>query len=367
MNAERLNAICKSLESDFKRTDLLGSLQNTVNSLKNVVNQSNSSTQNELAKYLSILYAALEQSEYNHYSPSWRQIISQLRKDILLGIDLKENILSILSENTITLAVALEKIKNIHTSIKEFHEAIISISEGCTNLKIGSEELENGASDIGILIPRKYIENKLDGFILELKEINLILSIFTEYTTGKKHKLDIKTVSSTDLLIYLVLLPSVAACLAKSVSWIVDTYLKILQIRKIKLELINMGIPDKSISGITEYSNNVMREEIEKIVVDIEQKYCKINDPDRRNELHNGIRISLNKLANRIDKGFNIEIRMALAQHEEQPQDTKSAKESEILKKHYNEIQNASKNMEFRKLEGESLLSLPESEKKKEK
>lgn len=49
MNAERLNSLCKSLEADFDKTKLLARLDATVAALREVVNQSNSSSQNQLA------------------------------------------------------------------------------------------------------------------------------------------------------------------------------------------------------------------------------------------------------------------------------------------------------------------------------
>ncbi|MGD0339696.1 MAG: hypothetical protein ABSB78_13020 [Bacteroidota bacterium] len=367
MNAERLNAICKSLEGDFEKTKLLNRLKATVSSLREVVNQSNLGSQNQLAASLKDLYSGLEQSAFNHYSPSWRQIVLELRGDIALGNDLKNTIVGILAENTITLSVALEKIESINKSLVDFKDAVSGISKGSNALGIGCEELEQGACEVGILIPRRYLHDKLDEFMAELREINIILLTFTEYTTGKKHPLEIRAVSFSDLLIYLSLFPPTAACLAKAVSWIVETYEKILQIRKIKLELKNMGLPEKSIAGITEHSNHVMKDEIEKIVVELEKEYCVINESGRRNEIQNGIRISLNKVANRIDKGFNVEVRMALVEHKEDAVDSKKANELEALTKHYNEIQKASQMLQFRRLEGESLLSLPESEKTKEK
>lgn len=362
MNTERLNAISKSLLKDFKSLQLLPKLQKTVTALQNVVNASNASTQSELATHLKNLYSALEESEFNSYSPSWRQVIAELQDNIFLGNDLADNIKTILSGNTITLSIALEEISKTSASLTHFHKAITDISTGFDILNIGAEDLDPGDSEIGILIPRIFVDNKLEQFMAELKEINFIISTFSEYTTGKKHKLELKTISSTDYLIYLSLVPPTAACLAKTVSWIVETYKNILEIRKLKMELKNKGVPDKSMSGLNDYTNKVMQEQLDKLEIEIENEYCVIKDDKggRRNEVRNGIRISLNKLANRIDKGFNFEIRMALPEPENGEKDKPSLKAEETNKKYHDEISKASQILEFRKLEGDSLLSLPE-------
>lgn len=82
--------------------------------------------------------------------------------------------------------------------------------------------------------------------------------------------------------------------------------------------------------------------------------YYKKEDKGRKNELTKSVRISLNKIANRIDNGFNIEVRAAPATKPDEIEN------NPILLKAIETIQAATSNMQFLKLEGNPILRLPE-------
>ena len=69
-----------------------------------------------------------------------------------------------------------------------------------------------------------------------------------------------------------------------------------------------------------------------------------------------GLRISLNKIANRVDKGYHIEVRCEPLRKEDQ--EKPESKETAI---HLAKVQSASVQLQFFKLEGSPILRLPES------
>jgi len=79
-------------------------------------------------------------------------------------------------------------------------------------------------------------------------------------------------------------------------------------------------------------------------------------DGGRKNELTTEIRCSLNAIANRIDKGYNIEVRVRPITHEDEGQKVKTedAKNIDI-------ILTAAKALQFLKVGGDPVLGLPES------
>jgi hypothetical protein len=127
-------------------------------------------------------------------------------------------------------------------------------------------------------------------------------------------------------------------------------------------QLLNKGVPEKELKGIEEYANSKMEQENEKIAQEIVNEYYKENDPHRKNELIIGVKISLNKIANRIDKGFNIEIRV-----EPLPPTNNNEQVSEEAKQNIqtiNAIRERAKTLEFIKKSGPQILKLNESDKK---
>jgi hypothetical protein len=121
-------------------------------------------------------------------------------------------------------------------------------------------------------------------------------------------------------------------------------------------------VPDDETAGIENYANQLMGDGIDKVSLEIVEQFYKGKDKARKNELTNSVRISLNKLANRIDQGFNLEVRV-----EPMPKDVSGRAENATLQKAITLIQLATTNMQFLKLEGKPILSLPEGKEKRKK
>lgn len=99
----------------------------------------------------------------------------------------------------------------------------------------------------------------------------------------------------------------------------------------------------------------IMSEAIDKLVEKLDDENNAIQDSRRKKEIINGgIRLSLNKIANRIDRGFNYEVRMPVEHKREQKNDENSADEPNF------NLTEAVQNMQFLKTEGDPVLFLGE-------
>lgn len=362
MNAERLHVIVIALNQEMTKTNTPGSLQELINALQQVVSQSNPTHQQTLSQNLKAMYASVTDTPSDGFSPAWRQILSEIGGEDLFGRFLKAAIEAIFAQNQITPAVALEELQQLHKRLLSFKNALDQCSTSLKHFKIGDEKLSPGECEIGVLIPRLAVENKLLDFAEELKELGFILNTFAEVATGHKDDLDIRTISSSDLLVYLQASAPYAACVAFCIERVVVLYKQLLEIRKLRQEIRKQGVPDNDTSGIESYANQLMEKGIEKIAVEVVKEYHKKDDKGRTNELTNAVRISLNKVANRIDKGFNIEVRVVPT-----PKPKDDEKENKELQKAIATIQVATANMQFMKLEGQPILRLPEREEKPKK
>ena len=359
MNAERLHAIVLSLSQEMSKNNVVGRMEELINALQRVVNQPHPSHQQSLAQSLKAMYAAVTDAPSDNFSPAWRQILREIDGEDMFGNPLKVDIENVFARNQITPAVALEELQQLHQRLQAFKNALDQISSALQHFKIGDEKLTPGEAEIGILIPRDAVSNQLLDFAKELKELSFILNTFSEVATGKKDDLVIRTISSSDLLIHLQAAAPYAACLAVSVERVVALYKQLLEIRKLKQEIEKQGVPDKETTGIENYANQLMEKGIEKIAIEVVNEHHKKGDKARKNELTNAVRISLRRFANRVDHGYNIEVRVEpLVKQEGQD------KEEPELQGAIAAIQSASRNMQFMKLEGKPILSLPEGEEK---
>lgn len=358
MNAERLHAIVIALNQEMTKGNVAGKVQELVNALQNVVNQAHPSHQETLAASRKAMFAAVTDTPSDKFSPTWRQILSEIGGEDFFGNKLKENIEAVFARNQITPAVALTELQELLNRLQNFKKALEEAASAFRLFKIGDEKLVPGNCEIGALIPRDAIDNRLLDFAKELNELGFILNTFSELATGKKDELAIRTISSSDLLVYLEAAAPYAACVALAIERIVSIYKQLLEIPKHHAELRKLGVPDNQIAGIENHANKLMGDGIEKITVEIVDEFYKGNDKGRKHELTNSVRISLNRIANRIDRGFNLEVRVEpLTKRDQQT-------ENEELQKAIALIQSAAANMQFLKLEGQPVLKLPEGKEK---
>lgn len=360
MNAERLHIIAKSIRQDLTKTNQHQVLQNIITSLQNRINQPQQPQYDqEVSQHLTTLYQSLDTATSNDFSPTWKQLIDEIEATDILGLRLKERIEGIFSRNQITQAVALQELQEINNKIQNLQTALDQIISSFQLLKIGAEELEPGECEVGVLVPRDFVGNSLDRFADELEEIDRIFETFSELVTGSRSSFQIRTISSSDLTIYFDAIPQVAACIAVAVERIVELYKKLLEIRKLHGELSKQGIPENNLDGIKTHANSLMETGIEKLIPELIKDFYSNSDEGRKNELTIELRFSLKKIANRIDNGFNIEVR-AEPDIEEKQSESNDATHQDA-QKYYSIIETTSRTMQFIKREGSPILSLPES------
>lgn len=354
MNSERLHAIVLQLNQEMTRTDTVVKVQELIDALTQVINHPNPLHHQELSLNLLAICNALNNTASDEFSPVWRQITQEIGGEVFFGTTLKSKIEAIFARNQITPVLALTELQQLHEQLQRFSTALDHCSAAFGHFKIGDEKLAPGECEIGILIPRAAVRNKLIDFANELKELGSILNTFAEVATGSKDDLAIRTISSTDLLVHLQASAPLATFLAACIARVVDLYKNLIEIRKLHQEIRRQGVPDQNMSGIENYANEIMEKGIAKIAAEMVQEYYTKEDKSRKNELTKSVRISLQKIANRIDNGFNIEVRVAPAAKPDERENNK------ILQKAIETIQAATPNMRFLKLEGNPILRLPE-------
>jgi hypothetical protein len=357
MNVEKLNKLSQIIIEDNKKNNIASLLANIVNNLQNMINQPNQPAyQSEVSNNLTQLYAVLRKSELNKLSPAWNQILHDLNVDNILGNRLAIRIEEIFNRNTITPQTALNELGVLNQDFSKMITGFSDTRNGLIELKIGSDELEFNTSEIGILIPRKYLDNSLEKLGTEIREISFIINTFSELINGKKENIILRSLSTSEPFITIASSIAIAAGISKAIGYLIDNYKKLLEIRKLKNELKKQGVEEENLKGIEDHSNKFMETAIESLIIEVKTDFFNPSiEKGRENEIVNSLRISLNKLANRIDNGFNFEVRISL------PESIENLGEAD--KQNIRKINEASVNLEFMKNSGEPILSLPEKNK----
>jgi len=356
MNAERLNAIAKAVTSDYQSLNISQMLRKLVSSLQDQVSQNNAPEyQNEVANARGHLSDALGSSATNTFSPTWREAIHELGIDDVLGLALFDQIEATFSRNLITPAAALEELKTLSERVDSVMLSLENLSDAFQVLRIRNEDLAPGECEIGVLIPRQFVSNELSNLGDEFQDLDQILGVFDELATGSRSGFKVRTISSTDFSVFLDSTHAVCACLAVALERLIALYKQLLEIRKLRAELEKQGVKELELAGVSAHAENKMSDGIDGIVHEMMTEYKK--NPERDKELTIELRRSLKRLAGRIDRGFNLEVRMRELPEEasRSPADQAAAAKASS---DFNRIKAASKTLKFLKVEGDPILSL---------
>jgi hypothetical protein len=305
-----LHIVAATLGQELASRSVIEKLQALTSSLQAFVQQNNANTQQSLVNSREAFYEAVTDTPSDSFTPAWRQILVEMGGEELFGRKLKQWVQQLIADNMMTPGPAYDQIKKILANLQSFKDALDQLVEAFKFLKIGSETLAPGEAEIALLIPRAEVNDKLGDFADELNEMGFILNTFSEVITGHPDDLKIRTVSSSGLMVFLAAHPKFAAGIATVIDFVVKQYKRILEIRKLHGEIGRLQLPDEILEKMKTYANTKMEDAIEKFSVEFVNESYEGNDGGRKNELRTAVKVSLNMVANRIDRGFNFEVRI---------------------------------------------------------
>jgi len=290
----------------------------------------------------------------NQFPPSWIQVLEELNIEDVLGRELLQRVEAVFGRNQLTPAVAAEAIDELASEVEEVQGGLTDLLGGLGYFVIGAEELPPGEAEVGVLIPRVAVKNELSELGGELVELDAILGPFLELGTGTRPPIKIASVASSDFGVFVEMVPQAAALVALAVERVIHGYKTVLEIRALRAGLAEQHVPDEALAGIEAHANSVMGDSITSVIEELLEESA-VGDEGRKNELRTELRKSLNKLANRIDQGYNIDVRAGDVPAEAQGDD-------DGVTSAVSSIRNASPNLKFINRSGLPILSLSEGD-----
>jgi hypothetical protein len=360
VNAERLHAIADALIEEIEA----GSVVDLVTSLRDDLRQSvnepgNAGPQQRISERRTQLSQVLGDAPSNGFSPAWREALAEMGIADLVGSALGNQIESIFDRNTITAAAAADELDPIVERVTQLSEALTNTRQGLSVLNIGAEELEPGEAEVGFLIPRSFVKDELESLGEEFRRLNRILGPFLELATGTREPLKVRAISSSAFATFLDSTPTVVLMVAGAVERIIAGYKSVLEIKKLRNELEKAGASDKSLKSLQADAEGSMEKTIGALVTELLKEAKKI-DPDRKNELRTDLKISLEGIANRIDAGASVEVRVGELPP---PSDDEEQPESATEKEHrrtVDQILEKQEQLKFTNTTGKPILQLNE-------
>ena len=114
---------------------------------------------------------------------------------MLLDGNLKTSVEAAFREEGMTPAIAQSRIQEMISEITRFIDRLKALKEAFVALGISEAALQAGEVELGVLIPRESIENKLDRLGDEIKEIDEIFKFFSVVATGTREDFEISYIS----------------------------------------------------------------------------------------------------------------------------------------------------------------------------
>lgn len=310
MNVERFHAIVIALLEEVQASEYPHLLEQLASGLKSAVQDPNQpDPQQQVSQIRGNLDSILREAPSNDFSPAWRDALKELGVAVLVGNALADRLEDIFSRNEITPSAAAEEIGDIQERVQEFAQALNNASAGLEFFDIGAEELEPGEFEIGFLIPREAVDEDLAELGREFVRIKRIVAPVSELAGEGRPDLHVRSIASSGFEVFLYSAPGVAWAFAKILDTLLSSYQKILDIRQKHRELAeDDGVPDEVLKDLAEYATDLMGERIEEIVNEAISE-ATLEDAERLNELRTELTLQLNALAERVDRGYNVEVR----------------------------------------------------------
>ena len=308
VNAERLHAIAIELRRELDETESPALLQRLIQGLQAMGQQPGQpGPEQQVSEVRVTLVDRLGKAPSNQFSPAWRETLKELGITDVLGDELRARIEDIFLRNELTPTAAVGELDPIAQRENALDNAVNQVLQSFVFFGIGSDELDPGEFEIGFLIPRQAVDDALGGLGFELLKLKRILGPFLEVTTDTREDPKIRSVSSSTIQIILESHPAMALMFAGAVERVITAYEKLMSIRLAYRELKKGDASDETLQVVESEADTKMGTEIKEIV---EELLVKANvQEDRLNELRMDFEQALNGIANRIDRGYTMEVR----------------------------------------------------------
>ncbi|GAB3263692.1 hypothetical protein [Nocardioides dilutus] len=356
MNVERLHLIARELHNDLERAALVQHLSSLAEALQNLASQPGESTyQQQVTTAREAVQAAVASSGVDDWPAAWRATLEDLGVDDLVGSNLALRVEGAIVSNEITPATASTAVQELSADLASVDKSLTEMLAVFDRFSIAAEELEIGEAEVAVTIPRGEVSERLVDLGREFEELNKILGVFVEIETGGREPMRVRTIASSDYGVYLETAVHVGAFIAVSIERLLAGYKTLLEIRTLRQGLADQGLEDQ-LGPIDERVNTLMDEKIREYVDEVvAERFADDDRSGRGYELEIELLRSLRMMANRIDHGFNFDVRAP----EPDPETDESDVDADVQAA-TQRIVAASPNLKYINRTGQAILSLPE-------
>jgi len=359
MNLGRFHAAVYSITEEYGEGSIIEHLNNALAALQQSVAQPNAPANAEAFKlHLSNLNQSLRSAPSNLAIPTLRKIYEEIGATDKIGIGLLDRIDNELSTNNFTPSLAVAGLQEIIRDVTTFNQYISQINIAFSELEIEFDQLDEGAVEIGISLPRGIVGEEIGSLERELHKMSIAFKGLKEVAGDDAADMRVSSISASEWQFFLESAPATALLLSAALERIVALYKTNLEIKILKKQLEDKELPETVTQPLKEYIDDHIKEEMQKIAGELVSEFYKGDGDGRENELRTHLTSSLTYIGERIEKGASIEARAEPPS--EQDEDGEPIKLNAAQKKLASDIREINSRMEnvvhTQALEGRPLM-----------
>ncbi|TKB87442.1 MAG: hypothetical protein E8D44_02485 [Nitrospira sp.] len=318
MDASRLLSVLNDIESEFENglTRLLTTLVQQYTTARDSPTVDNAPT---IQKTFASLLEFIDNGRFTNYPPSKTGILRAIEGDAFVGPGLKGRLNTLLSVAGQTTAGIVSALTALQADVTTFKKSCAQTKAGLEALGLSPHSISPGAFEVGVLIPETLVDHKLSSLVKELGTWNKILRGFQEVAGEEEREVTVVGLASGSYEAYIPLGLLAASYLSRTIDKVLEWYSKVLEIRKHRLELKELGAPTAETSAIQKHEKDLIEKGIEALAKEIVKEAHPKVDQTRKHELETHLTISIRQITRFVDRGGNVEVASTPPKIAEQP------------------------------------------------
>jgi hypothetical protein len=352
MNAQRLVTIASTVRGEYSSGNVVHLLNSLLSQVESAVNGPSEATQRAVETTLTQLVTALVSGPTNDFSPGLRDDLSELSVagipvPELVGKGLAQRLQDVLGAGYLSVK-PLDELRALSKVVIALATGLDSLLAGLDAVGIHAEELEPGESIVGMTMPRDEIKD-VRAFKKEVAFFEHLVVALNRCIEGNAAAPTVYCLRSSNFGIDFKATLDVAAAVGLILRGVKLALDKLSKHRELKKSAEDIGIDPKLVEQLGQQSKKAMEDSVAEIEADVFQ-HCKLAENGDLQELKTAVRLRINGVVNRIERGFIFEVRTELPK-------TPTAEQKKM-----GETISSLSTMRFEPIAGPRLLELPEAD-----
>lgn len=319
MHLGRFHHVVDHLERHFTKAKINENFEAAAASLDQFTQ---TRTESHIADFRSRLASALDASDIVQpelMQPYAQQVIDDLGLRPLLPPIIRRTLEQITAQHGFDSAALSTAIRK---QAKKYSGRIAFLSQLDASLRgLSAEytEVEPARAEFGLFLPRDAVGEKLPDLSKEFDKLSNLVRAVNELTGQPDYDSNVVTISSSWWQVFLDVPVDQIALWIFAIERIVALFKSNLEIKSLQKQLAEREVPEAILKAISDEVDKKVTAELERIAHDLVQRFGKIDDQGRGNEVETQLRQGLHYLARRMNQGAQVELNVGIPDEPEDP------------------------------------------------